>query len=275
MADTLQTVASDVRALMEALAAPFEASEVKFRPGPKSGDKKRVLAFAYVGARAVMHRLDEVLGVAGWQDDYELLPDGCMLCRLRVRVAGEWLLKADVGGPSKQKEAGDRCKAAVSGALKRAALKYGLARYLADLPPQWADWDESKQQFVKPPRLPGAAAGGVATAPPPPKGKAGARATAPASPEAAGSKARGGYALPSNGVELQTRLAVFEARLVAAGLCRAGELVRHVTNAGVLRKCAADMGTWTGPAIAWAVEEAHAYEAERRQAATGPGPGTA
>ena len=49
-------------------------------------------------ARAIQDRLDEVLGVEGWQDDYECLPDGSVVCRLRLRLGDEWVTKVDVGG---------------------------------------------------------------------------------------------------------------------------------------------------------------------------------
>jgi hypothetical protein len=60
----------------------------------------RALAAAYIDSRAVQDRLDDVLGVDGWQDDYRCLPDGSVVCRLRCRIGGEWLTKVDVGGPS-------------------------------------------------------------------------------------------------------------------------------------------------------------------------------
>src|SRR6266516_3728599 len=82
------------------LAEPFELSEVRFKPAVVSGN--RALALAYVDARAIQDRLDDVLGVAGWQDDYECLPDGSVVCRLRLRLGHEWITKMDVGGPSAQ-----------------------------------------------------------------------------------------------------------------------------------------------------------------------------
>jgi hypothetical protein len=105
-------------------------------------------------SRVIQDRLDEVLGVIGWQDDYECLPDGSVVCRLRIRVGGEWLTKVDVGGPSEQPDEGDRRKAAFSDALKRAAVKFGVGRYLYRLPSQWVDYDPKKKQFVRTPPLP-------------------------------------------------------------------------------------------------------------------------
>jgi hypothetical protein len=80
---------NDAREISAALAAPFEASEVKFKPQAVKGN--RCLAMAYVSARTVMDRLDDVLGVGEWQDSYDLLPDGSVMCRLAVRIAGEWI----------------------------------------------------------------------------------------------------------------------------------------------------------------------------------------
>src|SRR5215470_15583359 len=69
----------------------------------------------------------------------------------------EWITKVDVGGPSEQPDGGDRLKAAFSDALKRAAVKFGVGRYLYRLPAQWVDYDAQRKQFVKPPTLPAGA----------------------------------------------------------------------------------------------------------------------
>src|SRR5579864_7120607 len=136
----------------EALAAPFDPREVKFKPAVVTGN--RALALAYVDARVIQDRLDDVLGVAGWQDEYECLPDGSVVCRLRLRLGNEWITKMDVGGPSEQPDAGDRTKAAFSDALKRAAVKFGIGRYLYRLPTVWADYDPQAKRLVKMPQLP-------------------------------------------------------------------------------------------------------------------------
>lgn len=136
--------------LRGALQAHFPEGEVKFKPGPVKGDK--ALALAYVDARCVQDRLDDVFGVAGWQDEYTLLPDGACLCRLRVKVNGEWIEKMDVGSESEQKDEHDRHKAAVSDALKRAAVKLGIGRYLYRIGVQWAGYDAQKRAITGKPR---------------------------------------------------------------------------------------------------------------------------
>src|SRR5258707_7267909 len=106
---------SEVEAMTRALAEPFNPSEVRFKPAVVSGN--RAMALAYVDARVIQDRLDDVLGVGNWQDDYECLADGSVVCRLRLRFGQEWITKVDVGGPSEQPDGGDRLQAALSDAL--------------------------------------------------------------------------------------------------------------------------------------------------------------
>jgi hypothetical protein len=202
----------DLQAIAAALAAPFDPSEVKFKPQAVSGN--RALALPYVDARVIQDRLDDVLGVLGWCDSYECLPDGAVVCRLRIRVGGEWITKEDVGGQSEQPDEGDRRKASFSDALKRAAVKFGLGRYLYRQKPQWCDYDPQKRQFVKPPALPvfghppRAAQAATPPPPPPPKEKP---TPPPAQP-------------------LPMRVAEFEAALLADGLCQAGDVKSYLMD---------------------------------------------
>jgi hypothetical protein len=168
--------------MQAALAAPFPLGEVKFKPGKVSGD--RAMALAYVDARAIQDRLDEVVGSCGWQDSYECLPDGSVICKLQLRLDGEWLAKMDVGAPSEQPDEGDRRKAAFSDALKRAAVKFGIGRYLYRLGPLWVDFDPQKKKFATDPgtwKLPPGflpAAPGSKTQSPAPAGAAAAKPAA-------------------------------------------------------------------------------------------------
>ncbi len=141
-----------VVALTLALAAPFEPREVKFKP--QMVKNNRCLAMAYIDARLIQDRLDEVLGVENWEDVYKILPDGSVMCRLKCKIGDRWITKTDVGSPSEQPDVGDRLKAAFSDALKRASVKFGIGRYLYRLSAQWVDYDPVKKQIVSPPQLP-------------------------------------------------------------------------------------------------------------------------
>ena len=142
----------NARDIQEALAAPFGNSEIKCKPGVVSGN--RALVLWYVDARTILDRLDAVMGIGNWRDDYEFLPDGSVICRLSLRIDGEWITKVDVGGASEQADSGDRHKAAVSDGLKRAAVHFGIGRHLYRLLTLWADFDQAKKRFSQTPQLP-------------------------------------------------------------------------------------------------------------------------
>jgi hypothetical protein len=267
-----------VEELTGALAAPFDPREVRWKPQAVSGS--RALAIAYVDARAIQDRLDDVLGVTGWQDEYECLPDGSVVCRLRLRLGDEWITKMDVGGQSEQPDEGDRRKAAFSDALKRAAVKFGIGRYLYRLPQQWCDYDPQKRQFRQTPQLPpGALPKPAKAARTPDKPREAAPAEAPAKPAGAparpvaaregakGKAARDIPNLPGNGADLQRRLNDYDARLAKQGVCQPGELIKHIVEAGLKAGYEAELATWSGPAILLAVEETRVFEAQARRQA--------
>jgi hypothetical protein len=138
--------------IAEMLAAPFATDEIKWKPQCVKGN--RALAIAFIDARLVEDRLDAVFGPGGWQDSFNVLASGDVVCTLRVRIDGEWIEKSDVGGQSDQQDEGDRVKAAFSDALKRAAVKLGVGRYLYRLGGQWVDFDEKGRRFKRTPTLP-------------------------------------------------------------------------------------------------------------------------
>jgi hypothetical protein len=135
----------DVIAITEALAAPFPIARLKWKPQVVKGDK--ALAFPYLSVADVQNRLDKSVGIAGWKDEYEVLPCGSVVCTLSLCVGGAWISKSDVGSPSEQPDEGDRVKAAFSDALKRAAAKWGVARYLRYLKAGWVPYDTSRKQL--------------------------------------------------------------------------------------------------------------------------------
>src|SRR4051812_48797129 len=99
--------------ILQGLAVPFDPAEVHWKPQQVVG--KRALAVAYIDARSVMDRLDAVCGL-GWTENYETLPDGSVMCRLRVQIDRQWIERSDAGSPSEQPDGGDRMKAAFSDA---------------------------------------------------------------------------------------------------------------------------------------------------------------
>ena len=141
----------DVSDLIKALRRPFHESEIQWKPQVITKDK--ALAVAFVDARCVMDRLDEVVGPQNWYDHYQRVAKSSVYCMLSVRLNGEWITKADVGSTSDQPDAGDALKAAYSDALKRAAVKFGIGRYLYQAVPQWVRYDIGRKRFLDEPRL--------------------------------------------------------------------------------------------------------------------------
>lgn len=151
--------------IQKELAQPFDPADVKWKAQVVKG--ARCLAVCYIDARLVMQRLDDVVGIGGWQDSYDLGPQS-VLCRLRLKVEDAWIERQDTGGYSDQKEEGDKAKAGVSDALKRAAVKFGIGRYLHAMPAVWCDYDAQSKQVANPPKLKHAAGGALGVPEPPP-----------------------------------------------------------------------------------------------------------
>jgi hypothetical protein len=253
-----------VQVLANALSAPFEPREIKFKP--QMVKNNRALAMAYIDARLIQDRLDAVLGVENWQDKYDILHDGSVMCSLRVKLGSRWITKTDVGSPSEQPDAGDRLKAAFSDGLKRAAVKFGIGRYLYRLPAQWVDYDPVKKQLSQLPQLP-------AFALPNPKSQP-AKAAKPTLVEhqpdvrmdANSEPPKTAPSLPASGQELHRRLQDYDSKLAAQKLCVRGALLAHVAQAGVKAGYTANMADWTGPAIPFAVEAVKEFEQSVRPA---------
>lgn len=115
--------------LHDQLSRPFEPHEIEWRVGQVAKSKERATLLAYLTARAVMDRLDEVVGPENWQDTYRQGPDGGVLCALSIRCGDAWVTKED-GGENTQIEA---VKGGLSDSFKRAAVKWGIGRYLYKL----------------------------------------------------------------------------------------------------------------------------------------------
>lgn len=121
--------------ILDALKAPFPVDEIKFKIQAKSADNQTGLIVAYIDARAVMDRLDEVVG-ADWSDSYytvEIAGKSGVACVLTV--AG--VSRSDVGDPESD-GMDNSLKSAYSDAFKRAAVKFGIGRFLYTLPRMWA-----------------------------------------------------------------------------------------------------------------------------------------
>lgn len=124
------------------LSAPFAPDEVEWRVGSTTGDKKKGMALAYIDSRAVQDRLDAVCGPSGWQCRYPHV-DKKTCCEIGIKIGDEWVWKADGAGDSDVEAE----KGAFSDAFKRAAVKWGIGRYLYDLPSPWVALEPAGRSF--------------------------------------------------------------------------------------------------------------------------------
>src|SRR5262249_1546069 len=113
---------------------------VSWRVGSTNREKSRGLALAYIDARDVMDRLDEVVGPENWRDEYQEI-SGFVVCKLWIRVNGEWTWKCDGAGKTDVEAE----KGMISEAFKGSAVKWGVGRYLYSLDSPWVAINEHRQ----------------------------------------------------------------------------------------------------------------------------------
>ena len=123
---------------MTTLFDPFPREAVSWRAQSLSKLGDKAMALAYIDARDVMNRLDEVCGPHGWQDSYVETASGRVICTLSIADMDNqgktvWIAKSDGAGSTDVE--GD--KGGISDAFKRAAVKWGIGRYLYDLDAPW------------------------------------------------------------------------------------------------------------------------------------------
>lgn len=126
--------------LFDELCRPFAAEEIDWRVGSVTKDKTKGMALAYMDARAVMDRLDGVCGPDGWQCNY-LVTGPLAVCNIGVKMpSGEWIWKADGAGATDVE--GE--KGMLSDALKRAAVRWGVGRYLYEMKSPWVELKDGR-----------------------------------------------------------------------------------------------------------------------------------
>lgn len=131
------------------LAEPFPASAIDWRLhacGYKDG-KFWGKAVAYLDNRAIMDRLDQVCGIDGWQNaEPKIIVAGAVtvfLAGISIRVEREWVTKWDGAEPSDI----EPVKGGLSGSMKRAAVQWGIGRYLYNLPAGWVTITDDRDAY--------------------------------------------------------------------------------------------------------------------------------
>jgi hypothetical protein len=121
---------------------PFPPEDIEWRVQQAGEKNGRVWArvLAYVTNRAIMQRLDDVVGPSRWKNFYDKGPDGGILCGIAIYVSEtlEWVTKWDGASNTDVEEV----KGGLSNSMKRAGVQWGIGRYLYNLEADFAEVTE-------------------------------------------------------------------------------------------------------------------------------------
>jgi hypothetical protein len=132
---------------MKELNKEFPQEELEWRVIRSGTNAKGVWAIVapYVQSRAIMNRLDSVVGPEGWQVKHHAYQNG-VITSLGIKVGDEWIWKDDGAGFTDV----ESFKGGISDGLKRAGVVWGIGRYLYDLPtPMFASFDDNGKYSAK------------------------------------------------------------------------------------------------------------------------------
>ena len=151
------------------LREPSPPDDIEWRIAQAGEKNEQVWAkcLAYITARAIMDRLDDVCGPGDWQVEYRE-GAGHLQAGIGIKRNDEWVWKWDGTGLLAATEGlsgTDAGKGDFSNAMKRAAVQWGIGRYLYKLPEGWAIVNDSGRFYASkskkapafhwdPPRLP-------------------------------------------------------------------------------------------------------------------------
>lgn len=134
----------EIKQIMKKLQEPFEDTEIEFRVGATNSDKTKGMALAYVQARAIQNRLDNLFGVDGWSVSYREITAG-FICSLSIKINDKWVTKED-GAPATEFES---VKGGISNAFKRTASSgFGIGRYLYNAKNMWFPIKQQGKGYV-------------------------------------------------------------------------------------------------------------------------------
>ena len=123
--------------IMQKLGAPFSFEEVEAKIQVNGKEKPVGMAVFYIKSRAIQKRLDEVVGALNWANQFTTWRDKSQICGISILNAerGEWVTKHD-GAENSDIEA---IKGGLTDAFKRAAVLWGIGRYLSQIDGVWVD----------------------------------------------------------------------------------------------------------------------------------------
>ena len=146
---------SSVKDIYQKLRAPLSAKLISWRVGRKATGDTMGQALPYITPRVIQNMLDEIVGPENWRNSFlaNTLGTGMasVVAIIELRLNGEWIAKSDAAQVDSFKEDGQNnskeiaIKGAYSDAFKRAAVMWGLGRYLYEYEAPWVALDGNKR----------------------------------------------------------------------------------------------------------------------------------
>lgn len=125
-----------------ALRAPFALHEHSWRAQQVTRDGTRAMALCYITSRAVQDRLDDVCTPAGWESSFSETASGRVFATITIDMGERWVAKSDGAGAT----AKEGVKGGISDAFKRAAVMWGIGRYLYSMSVVWAECEVMRER---------------------------------------------------------------------------------------------------------------------------------
>ena len=132
----------DAKTIKDELARPFAPEDLEWRIQYANEKTNRGIVVPYVTNRAIQARLDEVVGIAGWYNDYKPWHGAnkkeAQICGISIyfEERGGFITKWDGAEDSDI----EPVKGGLSDSMKRAAVQWGIGRVLYSMTdPVWVD----------------------------------------------------------------------------------------------------------------------------------------
>lgn len=140
--------------ILKELKSPFPYEDIDWKVQVTNKDKTQGMAVAYLDSRAIQKRLDEAVGAMNWTNEFMLWQDKAQICGIGLYDVerGAWVMKYD-GAENTDIEP---VKGGLSDSFKRAAVLWGIGRYLYDMASIWVEiepngksWRIKKEEYAK------------------------------------------------------------------------------------------------------------------------------
>ena len=125
---------------------PFEAVGAKIQV--TNSEKTKGMAVFYLDSRSIQKRLDEIVGAFNWSNHYSSWQNNSQICGISIynEERQEWITKHD-GAENSDVQA---IKGGLTDAFKRAAVLWGIGRYLYQMEGVWVEIEQrGKSSYIK------------------------------------------------------------------------------------------------------------------------------